>query len=118
MSMRWPMASTARGPAIAARMGRPTANLQADDPFWDIEAYYLTQALVNTSLILAPEMIILGGGVMKQGHLLDRVRAQFETLTAGYIKTPPLADYIQAPALKDNASTIGYFALAKKAAQG
>ncbi|MFP5527889.1 ROK family protein [Peptococcus simiae] len=108
----------AAGPAIAARMGRPASDLPADDPFWDIEAYYLAQALVNTSLILAPEMIILGGGVMKQGHLLDRVRAQFESLTAGYIKTPTPEDYIQGPALQDNAATIGCFALAREAAQG
>lgn len=107
----------ASGPAIEARMGRSPVDIQADDPFWDIEAYYIAQGLVNTSLILAPEIIILGGGVMKQGHLIDRVRTQFEALNADYFKTPALEDYIQLPALKDNAATIGCFELAKQAAQ-
>ena len=78
-------------------------------------AYYLAQAAYNTTLLLAPEVIILGGGVMKQRHLMPKVREKFAELVNGYVETPPLEKYLVTPLLEDNPGTIGCFALAKKA---
>lgn len=104
----------AAGPAIEKRAGKKGQELTEDDPIWDIEAYYVAQAAYNTTLMLAPEIIIFGGGVMKQRHMLDKVHQEFEKLINGYVKTPPLENYIVTPMLEDDPGTIGCLALAKK----
>ena len=60
----------AAGPSIEARIGIKGQDLPQDHPIWDIQAFYIAQALINYTLTLAPEKIILGGGVMNQDHLL------------------------------------------------
>ena len=60
-------------------------------------------------------MIIFGGGVMKQKHMMPKVHQAFTKLLNGYVKTPDLDKYIVTPALEDNAGTIGCLALAKDA---
>lgn len=64
--------------------------------------------------MLAPEVIIFGGGVMKQRHMLPKVHREFEKLVNGYVTTPPLEKYIVTPKLEDDPGTIGCLALAKK----
>ena len=86
--------------------------MEEDHKTWELEAYYLAQAY-NTTLLLAPEVIILGGGVMKQRHLMPKVREKFAELVNGYVETPPLEKYLVTPLLEDNPGTIGCFALAK-----
>lgn len=103
----------AAGPAIEDRVGLAGSEIPETDPYWEIEAYYLAQCAYNTSLILRPEKIILGGGVMKQAHLLERIQRQFQELVNDYIDTPDPSRYIQTPGLEDNAATIGCFELAK-----
>lgn len=105
----------AAGPAIEGRNGKKGQDIAVDDPSWDIEAYYLAQCCYNTTLILSPEVIILGGGVMKQRQLLPKIRVEFEKMLNGYVKTPPLEEYIVTPALEDDPGTIGCLALAKEA---
>lgn len=59
----------ASGPAIEARWHQAAARLAQDHPAWQLEAHYLALGLMNICLILAPERIILGGGVMNQSFL-------------------------------------------------
>ena len=103
----------AAGPALQEKAGRPAFELEPTDPIWDIEAYYAAQCIYNTTLILAPEVIVLGGGVMQQTHLLKKVKQEFEKLMNGYVGYPSVDDYIQIPALGNNAATIGCLAMAK-----
>ncbi|MFD2306182.1 fructokinase ScrK [Enterococcus termitis] len=105
----------AAGPAIEKRTGTKGQELSSDDPIWEIEAYYIAQAAYNTTLMLAPDVIIFGGGVMKQRHMMEKVHDEFEKLVNGYVKTPPLKDYIVTPKLEDDPGTIGCLALAKEA---
>ncbi|NRC86464.1 fructokinase ScrK [Enterococcus faecalis] len=105
----------AAGPAVEGRSGKKGHLLEEDHKTWELEAYYLAQAAYNTTLLLAPEVIILGGGVMKQRHLMPKVREKFAELVNGYVETPPLDKYLVTPLLEDNPGTIGCFALAKKA---
>ena len=53
----------AAGPAIEARWGKKGQELPEDHPAWDLEAYYIGQALATYVLVLSPKKIILGGGV-------------------------------------------------------
>ena len=66
-------------------------------------------------MTLAPEKIILGGGVMNQAHLLQKVREQFMTLMAGYIETPPVVEYIVQWGMPNESGIIGSLLLAEKA---
>ena len=104
----------ASGPAVEARFEKSAKDIPADDPYWDIQAYYIAQSAYTTTLLLAPEMIIYGGGVMKVEGLLEKVRLAFDKLNQGYMSTPDLEQYIVSPKLEDSAATIGCFAMAKE----
>jgi len=104
----------AAGPAIEKRYGKKGTDLADDKKVWEIEAFYLAQALVNYTLILSPEKIILGGGVMKQTKLLSLIKQEFTKLMAGYVDTPSLDEYIVTPELEDNAGIMGCLLMASE----
>lgn len=104
----------AAGPAIEARTGRKGQDISETDAVWESEAFYIAQCVYNTTLILSPDVIILGGGVMQQSHMVERVRVAFHSLMKDYVRTPEMKNYIVTPSLKNNAGVIGCLALAKK----
>lgn len=103
----------AAGPAIEKRTGTKGQDLPPEDASWDIEAYYIAQCAYNTTLLFSPQIIIFGGGVMKQEQLRKKVQEQFAKLINDYVKYPDLSTYIVTPQLGDNAGVIGGLALAK-----
>lgn len=107
----------ASGTAIEKRMSLKAYELSEEDDFWEIEAYYLAQAIYNYTLVVSPEKIILGGGVMKQNHLFSKIKIHLESLVANYIKLPKFEEYITAPKLKDDAGIMGCLLLAEEAYQ-
>lgn len=106
----------ASGPAIEGRYQKKGHELEQESGVWEMEAYYLAQALMSYTLILRPERIILGGGVMKQKQLFDLIRKQFIKLMSNYVDTPDIKEYIVPPALEDNAGITGCLLLAAEAA--
>ena len=104
----------AAGPSIEKRYGVKAQLLEKDHEVWDIVSFYLAQALVDYTLILRPERIILGGGVMKQPQMIVLVRDHFAKLLAGYVETPELDEYIVTPSLGDNSGMMGGLLLAKR----
>lgn len=84
----------ASGPAVA--------NLGAPDT-----AKHLAAGLHNIIAVLSPELIILGGGVMKTPGLLQAVRAELKKET--YLRIPRLAR----PKLGDRAGILGALVLAQ-----
>lgn len=108
----------AAGPSIQNRLGMGGQNISPDHEVWDYIAYYLAQACLNYTMILSPDLILLGGGVMKQSHLFPKIRRQFKDLLAAYIKRGPLPDqleaYIRFPELGDFAGLYGALALVAK----
>lgn len=107
----------AAGPSIEARTGIKGQDLPQDHPIWDIQAYYIAQALINYTLTLGPEKIILGGGVMNQDHLLQKIRQQFVELMGGYMETPQVSDYIVRWGLPNESGIIGSLLLAENELQ-
>lgn len=103
----------AAGPALEQRTGTKGENLLAEDPVWEIEADYIAQCAYNTTLMFAPDIIIFGGGVMKQDHMKSKVQEKFAKLMNHYVATPAVKEYIVTPKLGDNAGTIGCLALAQ-----
>jgi fructokinase len=105
----------AAGPAIEARYGRKAYQLADDDRVWELESYYIAQALVNYILTISPKRIILGGGVMHQEQLLPLVRDKVKELLNGYVVTEELKDidsYIVLPSLNDNQGIMGCIQIA------
>lgn len=108
----------AAGPAIEARWGRKAVELKDDARVWDLEAYYIAQAIVNYILILSPQMIILGGGVMHQEQLFPQIRSYVKKMMNGYIKTKEMADldhYIVPASLNDDQGIMGALELGRRA---
>ena len=106
----------ASGPALAARWGQAADTLPCDHPAWALEAQYLALGLVAYICILAPQRIIIGGGVMHQAHLFPRLRYEVQRLLNGYIQVPELHDqlahYLVPPGLGERAGVLGALALA------
>lgn len=106
----------ASGTAINKRWSVHSAlDLSVEHEAWDLEANYLALACVNITLMLSPQKIMLGGGVMKQRVLFAKIRDQLKQLLNGYV-TYLLEDYIVPPTLGENAGIMGAIALAEQCA--
>jgi fructokinase len=72
-------------------------------------------------LTTAPARIFLGGGVMGQAHLFDRIRQELKRSLNGYVEGAELeqglAQYIVPPGLGPMAGPLGALALAIDAEQ-
>jgi fructokinase len=110
----------ASGPALNARWGVPAETLPPDHPTWALEAHYLALACVNFICMLSPQRIILGGGVMSQGHLFSLIRQEVQALLNGYVQVPAILQqidtYIVPPGLGSRVGVLGAIALAEQAA--
>jgi fructokinase len=99
----------ASGRAIEAREG------EAD---WELEAHYLALGLVSVTLVLSPERIVIGGGVMNQPDLVELVRRQIAALLNGYLPglaaDDGLCDYLTLPGLGSRSGVLGAIALAER----
>ncbi|PLR95944.1 ROK family protein [Bacillus sp. T33-2] len=107
----------AAGPAIEKRWGSAGAELAQQHKVWEIEAYYLAQAITNYILILSPKKIIVGGGVMKQEQLFPLIREYVLKNLNGYVQSNTILEnidsYIVPPGLGDIAGLVGALALAR-----
>ena len=77
---------------------------------WEMESFYIAQALVDYIVLLSPQKIILGGGVMHQEQLFPMIRQKVKEMLNGYIKTKELEDmdsYIVPASLHDDQGIMG-----------
>ena len=109
----------AAGPAIELRWGIPGESLPEVHPAWPLEAEYLAAGVANIVLIVSPQRIVIGGGVMEQRHLFPMIRGRVVELLHGYGITQNIVnnidEYIVPPALGDDSGIAGAFALAEMA---
>lgn len=110
----------ASGPAMQKRWNTKAAtDLPLDHPAWDLEAKYLAYAFANCVLILSPQRIIVGGGVMKCKELYSKIRNYTRDFLNGYIKHEQILgnmeNFIVEPGLGDEAGISGALALAEQA---
>ncbi len=106
----------AAGPAIEERWGAKAIELKEKSEVWDLEAFYLAQAIVNYIVILSPNKVILGGGVMHQEQLFPLIRNYVVELLAGYINSKEIEDidnYIVGASLNDDQGIMGCLQLGK-----
>ena len=105
----------ASGPAIEERWGKRGEELSGCSEVWELESYYLGQAVVNLILTLSPKRIILGGGVMHQEQLFAMIRKEVKQQLNGYVRTALLEDmdnYIVPASLNDDQGIMGCIKLA------
>lgn len=103
----------AAGPAIEERWGMSAKEIPDDHLAWRMEAFYLAQAILDYTMILRPEKVVLGGGVPHREILFPLIRESFAEQMHDYLAVPPLDDYIVPVANGDNAGILGCFYLAK-----
>lgn len=73
------------GPALQARLGRPGADAAADDPVWAAAGEDLAQLCAALVLLLAPQCIVVGGGVGARPELLAAARRALPAELNGYL---------------------------------
>lgn len=109
----------ASGPAIEKRFAARGETIRDDDPYWDLESDYIASALCDYVLILSPQRIILGGGIMQRPFLFPLIRHKVLELLNDYVKSESLlkriGEYIVPPALGDQSGSLGAIALAQLA---
>ena len=105
----------ASGPAIAKRWGKPAAELPADHPAWDMEAWYLAHGILALLAIVSPSKVIVGGGVSQAEGLHGKIAACLEEATAGYFGEQDFSKMIVPPRLEQEAGIRGALLLAGEA---
>lgn len=104
----------ASGPALAKRWGVSPKKLSADHIAWDLEAFYLAQAIAAFTYVYAPQRVVVGGGVASVAHLRDRIVERLAAELADY-NTRGLdisGSYVSYPRFGQDAGLIGASALA------
>ncbi len=107
----------AAGPALGKRSGCDARTLPDDAPVFSIEADYLAQMCVNLLMILSPQKIILGGGVMGRKTLYPMIRERVVKLLGGYLPVTEnnIDSIIVPPALFPISGLVGAYLLGKEA---
>ncbi len=106
----------AAGPALEQRWKQRGETLPPDHPAWALEARYIAYAVANLIYAFSPQRVILGGGVMQQAGLIDRVRGEAQRLINGYLQSDRITRYIDQlivpPGLGTRSGVLGAIALA------
>ena len=109
----------ASGPAIAARWGAPAQELEGTrlERAVDLEAAYLASGIRTLVYALAPERIIIGGGVVGLAGLLGRVRVHLARELGGYpgLDEHAAEAFVQAAGLGQMAGPRGALLVAESA---
>lgn len=103
----------ASGPAIEERYGKKGNLLSDDIEVWEMEAYYLAQAIVNFLFVLVPEKVILGGGVMEQEMLYPMIQKNVVDMVNGYLEIEDVKEFIIGPELGGDQGVVGAMELTK-----
>ncbi len=80
---------------------------------WEKEAELLAFGLINIISNHSPDKIILGGGVMKQKHLLPMIIENVERLWNNFIPLIGSSDLIVEPGLGGDSGIVGSLTLTK-----
>lgn len=103
----------ASGPAIEARWGRPAEAIEDTGPLVEIEALTIAAGLRQIVYVLAPERIVLGGGVSKMPGLHRRVNVALVDQMSEYaVMSGHRSDFVVPPGLGDDAGVSGALAIA------
>ena len=104
------------GPAIIARWGCPLNELPEEHDAWAQTRHYLGHLVSSVVLMVSPQRIVLGGGVLSNAALYAGVRESVLELLNAYLSVPEILERIDElivpPALGDDSGVLGAAALA------
>ncbi|WP_380169648.1 ROK family protein [Jannaschia sp. R86511] len=108
----------ASGPAIRARTGRAAHDLGDQvDHVVALEAWYLAQLVTAVALVVAPERVVIGGGVLGLPGLLPAIRRGVLDRLDGALDGTPVAEdvdaYLVAPQLGSMSGVLGAIAMTR-----
>lgn len=108
----------ASGAAIMARYGQSLDQLPSTHEAYSVLGDYLGQFATTVILLLAPDKLVFGGGVMESVELYGRIRATAASLLNGYAgfgsTAEALESLIVAPGLGQRSGIAGALALARQ----
>ena len=105
--------------SIASRLNvdfTALAEVSEDPRVWKLVGFYLAQLCLSITLLLSPEKIVIGGGIMNRAVIYRFIREEFVRMLAGYVDHPLLRQngiegYIVPPKLGADVGVIGAMAL-------
>ncbi len=101
------------GPAIEARWGRPAEAVEDVESMVDMEAATIAAGFRQIVYVLAPELIVLGGGVSKLPRIHEKVNAALVDQMSDYaVMAEHQSDFVVPPGLGDDSGVAGALALA------
>lgn len=104
--------------AIRTRWGVEPHELADDHDAWDMVSKVLANMCLSITYLLAPQRIILGGGLLQRELLIVRIREEFEKRTNGFQSRPEPGNaesYLTLPKLRDDTGALGGVFLATRA---
>ncbi len=109
----------ASGPAMIDRWGASPNTLTGEtgSKALEFEAHYIAEGVRNIVYTLAPQRVIVGGGVSKMDGLFPALRSALRSSLSGYPGLPEHdgQEFVVPPGLGDRAGIAGGFALAASA---
>jgi fructokinase len=111
----------ASGSAIRARYGAPLDRLPAEHEATEIVGYYLGQLAATIVLLISPQRIVFGGGVMSNARVWTELRSTAARFLNGYLPFAPgpsaFDELIVAPGLGERSGIVGAITLAAASAR-
>lgn len=112
----------ASGPAIAERWGSRAEDLSGPvlERAVELEAWYLAAALRSIVYVLAPERIVIGGGVSRLAGLIPAIRRSLAVELSDYpgLEEHRSPDFVVPAGLRDMAGPLGALVIARNALVG
>lgn len=109
----------ANGPAVEARFGRRAETLEGADRDEAVQlvGFYVAAGIRSIAYVLAPERVVLGGGLSAMPGIVEAVRANLVGQLRGYPGLPEHAaeDFVVRAGLADMAGPAGTLILAELA---
>jgi len=110
----------ASGPAVAARFGRRAEHLEGADraAAADLVGFYLAAGVRSLVYVLAPERVVVGGGLSGMPGVVAAARAQLRAQLAGYpgLEEHAGSEFLVPAMLGGRAGPAGTLILAEQAA--
>ncbi|EGC84697.1 ROK family protein [Anaerococcus hydrogenalis] len=101
------------GPSVNKRLGQNPKDADINEKAFKIAANYIAQAIYTYTLVLRPEIVIIGGGLINKEGFIEMIREEFDKIKGDYIPVKESCEYIVKPKLKNDSALIGGYLLAK-----
>ena len=102
----------ASGPSLEVRWGVSPSEIPKSHEAWEKEAELLASGIVSIIANHSPDKIILGGGVMKQKHLLSMIRYKISEIWNNYTPLVSLSQLVVEPNLGLDSGIVGSLIIA------